>query len=112
MLGGTNLDNLVQLVYEHIGTASIGNVLKIRQKFSFKEGDEGLPPEEFCEKFIQFCVGKVSEGVDAVNTGKLISRTVKFQKDLKLNGRKDSLMDIYLLDLRRIRRSFIEWEKY
>lgn len=106
------MDNLVQLVYEHIGTASIGNVLKIRQKFSFKEGDEGLPPEEFCEKFIQFCVGKVSEGVDAVNTGKLISRTVKFQKDLKLNGRKDSLMDIYLLDLRRIRRSFIEWEKY
>lgn len=102
------MDNLVQLVYEHIGTASIGNVLKIRQKFSFKEGDEGLPPEEFCEKFIQFCVGKVSEGVDAVNTGKLISRTVKFQKDLKLNGRKDSLMDIYLLDLRRIRRSFIE----
>ena len=108
MLGGTNLDSLVQLVYEHIGTASIGNVLKIRQKFSFKAGDEGLPPEEFCEKFIQFCVGKVSEGVDAVNTGKLISRTVKFQKDLKLNGRKDSLMDIYLLDLRRIRRSFIE----
>ena len=106
------MDNLVQLVYEHIGTASIGNVLKIRQKFSFKEGDEGLPPEEFCEKFIQFCIGKVSEGVDAVNTGKLISRTVKFQKDLKLNGRKDSLMDIYLLDLRRIRRSFIEWEKY
>lgn len=102
------MDNLVQLVYEHIGTASIGNVLKIRQKFSFKEGDAGLPPEEFCEKFIQFCVGKVSEGVDAVNTGKLISRTVKFQKDLKLNGRKDSLMDIYLLDLRRIRRSFIE----
>ena len=102
------MDNLVQLVYEHIGTASIGNVLKIRQKFSFKEGDEGLPPEEFCEKFIQFCIGKVSEGVDAVNTGKLISRTVKFQKDLKLNGRKDSLMDIYLLDLRRIRRSFIE----
>ena len=108
MLGVKDLDNLVQLVYEHIGTASIGNVLKIRQKFSFKEGDEGLPPEEFCEKFIQFCVGKVSEGVDAVNTGKLISRTVKFQKDLKLNGRKDSLMDIYLLDLRRIRRSFIE----
>lgn len=108
MLGGTNLDNLVQLVYEHIGTASIGNVLKIRQKFSFKEGDEGLPPEEFCEKFIQFCVGKVSEGVDSVSIGKLISRTVKFQKDLKLNGRKDSLMDIYLLDLRRIRRSFIE----
>ena len=102
------MDNLVQLVYEHIGTASIGNVLKIRQKFSFKEGGEGLPPEEFCEKFVQFCVGKVSEGVDAVNTGKLISRTVKFQKDLKLNGRKDSLMDIYLLDLRRIRRSFIE----
>ena len=112
MLGVMDLDNLVQLVYEHIGTASIGNVLKIRQKFSFKEGDEGLPPEEFCEKFIQFCVGKVSDGVDAVNTGKLISRTVKFQKDLKLNGRKDSLMDIYLLDLRRIRRSFIEWEKY
>ena len=112
MLGVMDLNNLVQLVYEHIGTASIGNVLKIRQKFSFKEGDEGLPPEEFCEKFIQFCVGKVSEGVDAVNTGKLISRTVKFQKDLKLNGRKDSLMDIYLLDLRRIRRSFIEWEKY
>ena len=108
MLGVMDLDNLVQLVYEHIGTASIGNVLKIRQKFSFKEGDEGLPPEEFCEKFIQFCVGKVSEGVDAVNTGKLISRTVRFQKDLKLNGRKDSLMDIYLLDLRRIRRSFIE----
>ena len=108
MLGVMDLDNLVQLVYEHIGTASIGNVLKIRQKFSFKEGDEGLPPEEFCEKFIQFCVGKVSDGVDAVNTGKLISRTVKFQKDLKLNGRKDSLMDIYLLDLRRIRRSFIE----
>ena len=108
MLGVMDLNNLVQLVYEHIGTASIGNVLKIRQKFSFKEGDEGLPPEEFCEKFIQFCVGKVSEGVDAVNTGKLISRTVKFQKDLKLNGRKDSLMDIYLLDLRRIRRSFIE----
>ena len=108
MLGVMDLNNLVQLVYEHIGTASIGNVLKIRQKFSFKEGDEGLPPEEFCEKFIQFCVGKVSDGVDAVNTGKLISRTVKFQKDLKLNGRKDSLMDIYLLDLRRIRRSFIE----
>ena len=102
MLGVMDLNNLVQLVYEHIGTASIGNVLKIRQKFSFKEGDEGLPPEEFCEKFIQFCVGKVSDGVDAVNTGKLISRTVKFQKDLKLNGRKDSLMDIYLLDLRRI----------
>ena len=102
MLGVMDLNNLVQLVYEHIGTASIGNVLKIRQKFSFKEGDEGLPPEEFCEKFIQFCVGKVSEGVDAVNTGKLISRTVKFQKDLKLNGRKDSLMDIYLLDLRKI----------
>ena len=108
MLGVMDLNNLVQLVYEHIGSASIGNVLKIRQKFAFKEGDEGLPPEEFCEKFIQFCVGKVSEGVDAVNTGKLISRTVKFQKDLKLNGRKDSLMDIYLLDLRRIRRSFIE----
>ena len=102
------MDNLVQLVYKHIGTASIGNVLKIRQKFSFKEGDEGLPPEEFCEKFIQFCVGKVSDGVDSVSIGKLISRTVKFQKDLKLNGRKDSLMDIYLLDLRRIRRSFIE----
>ena len=90
MLGGANLDNLVQLVYEHIGTASIGNVLKIRQKFSFKEGDEGLPPEEFCEKFIQFCVGKVSDGVDAVSIGKLIGRTVKFQKDLNLNGRKDS----------------------
>ena len=102
MLGGTNLDNLVQLVYEHIGTASIGNVLKIRQKFSFKEGDEGLPPEEFCEKFIQFCVGKVSEGVDSVSIGKLIGRTVKFQKDLNLNGRKDSMMDIYLLDLRKI----------
>lgn len=110
MLGGTNLDNLVQLVYEHIGTASIGNVLKIRQKFSFKEGDEGLPPEEFCSIFINYCISKIEDGENGFNLGRLISRTVKFQKDLNLNGRKDSMMDIYLLDLRKIIRENLKRE--
>lgn len=98
------ITNLVNLVYDNIATVSIGNLLKLRQKFSFKEGEEGFSPEEFCEKFIQLCMDKTKEESDCFALGRLINRTLKFQKHLKLNGRKDSMMDIYLLDLRKIMR--------
>lgn len=98
------ITELINLVYDNIATVSIGNLLKLRQKFSFKEGEEGLSPEEFCEKFIQLCIDKTKEESDCFVLGRLINRTLKFQKHLKLNGRKDSMMDIYLLDLRRIMR--------
>lgn len=98
------LTELINLVYDNIATVSIGNLLKLRQKFSFKEGEEGFSPEEFCEKFIQLCIDKTKEESDCFALGRLINRTLKFQKHLKLNGRKDSMMDIYLLDLRKIMR--------
>lgn len=98
------ITNLINLVYDNIATVSIGNLLKLRQKFSFKEGEEGLSPEEFCEKFIQLCIDKTKEESDCFALGRLINRTLKFQKHLKLNGRKDSMMDVYLLDLRKIMR--------
>lgn len=98
------ITNLINLVYDNIATVSIGNLLKLRQKFSFKEGEEGFSPEEFCEKFIQLCIDKTKEESDCFALGRLISRTLKFQKHLKLNGRKDSMMDVYLLDLRKIMR--------
>lgn len=98
------ITNLVNLVYDNIATVSIGNLLKLRQKFSFKEGEDGLSPEEFCEKFIQLCIDKTKEESDCFALGRLINRTLKFQKHLKLNGRKDSMMDVYLLDLRKIMR--------
>lgn len=98
------ITNLINLVYDNIATVSIGNLLKLRQKFSFKEGEEGFSPEEFCEKFIQLCIDKTKEESDCFALGRLINRTLKFQKHLKLNGRKDSMMDIYLLDLRKIMR--------
>ncbi len=102
------MEELIPKVYNHIGTASIGNVLSIRQKFSFKEGEEGFSPEEFCDKFIDYCITKINEGESAPNVSRLIMRTMDFKIDLFLNGRKDSMMDIYLLDIRRIRRSFEE----
>ena len=102
MVDGIN--ELINLVYDNIATVSIGNLLKLRQKFSFKEGEEGFSPEEFCEKFIQLCIDKTKEESDCFALGRLINRTLKFQKHLKLNGRKDSMMDIYLLDLRKIMR--------
>lgn len=98
------ITELINLVYDNIATVSIGNLLKLRQKFSFKEGEEGFSPEEFCEKFIQLCIDKTKEESDCFALGRLINRTLKFQKHLKLNGRKDSMMDIYLLDLRKIMR--------
>lgn len=98
------ITNLINLVYDNIATVSIGNLLKLRQKFSFKEGEEGLSPEEFCEKFIQLCIDKTKEESECFALGRLINRTLKFQKHLKLNGRKDSMMDVYLLDLRKIMR--------
>lgn len=98
------ITNLINLVYDNIATVSIGNLLKLRQKFSFKEGEEGFSPEEFCEKFIQLCIDKTKEESDCFALGRLINRTLKFQKHLKLNGRKDSMMDVYLLDLRKIMR--------
>lgn len=98
------ITNLVNLVYDNIATVSIGNLLKLRQKFSFKDGEEGFSPEEFCEKFIQLCIDKTKEESDCFALGRLINRTLKFQKHLKLNGRKDSMMDVYLLDLRKIMR--------
>lgn len=98
------LTKIVNLVYDNIGTVSIGNLLKLRQKFSFKEGEEGFSPEEFCENFIQLCIDKTKEESDCFTLGRLINRTLKFQKQLKLNGRKDSMMDVYLLDLRKIMR--------
>ena len=97
------MEELIPKVYSHIG-----NVLSIRQKFAFKEGEEGLSPEEFCDKFIEYCIAKISEGENASDISRLIIRTVDFKIDLFLNGRKDSMMDIYLLDIRRIRRSFVE----
>ena len=102
MVDGIN--ELINLVYDNIATVSIGNLLKLRQKFSFKEGEEGFSPEEFCEKFIQLCIDKTKEESDCFALGRLINRTLKFQKHLKLNGRKDCMMDIYLLDLRKIMR--------
>lgn len=99
-----DINELINLVYDNITTVSIGNLLKLRQKFSFKEGEEGFSPEEFCEKFIQLCIDKTKEESDCFALGRLINRTLKFQKHLKLNGRKDSMMDIYLLDLRKIMR--------
>lgn len=98
------ITNLINLVYDNIATVSIGNLLKLRQKFSFKDGEEGFSPEEFCEKFIQLCIDKTKEESDCFALGRLINRTLKFQKHLKLNGRKDSMMDVYLLDLRKIMR--------
>lgn len=98
------LTELINLVYDNIATVSIGNLLKLRQKFAFKEGEEGFSPEEFCEKFIQLCIDKTKEKSDCFALGRLINRTLKFQKHLKLNGRKDSMMDVYLLDLRKIMR--------
>ena len=102
------ITNLINLVYDNIATVSIGNLLKLRQKFSFKEGEEGFSPEEFCEKFIQLCIDKTKEESDCFALGRLITRTLKFQKYLKLNGRKDSMMDVYLLDLRRIMREKLD----
>ena len=99
---------LINLVYDNIATVSIGNLLKLRQKFSFKEGEEGFSPEEFCEKFIQLCIDKTKEASDCFALGRLINRTLKFQKHLKLNGRKDSMMDVYLLDLRKIMREKLD----
>lgn len=99
-----DINELINLVYDNIATVSIGNLLKLRQKFSFKEGEEGFSPEEFCEKFIQLCIDKTKEESDCFALGRLINRTLKFQKHLKLNGRKDSMMDVYLLDLRKIMR--------
>lgn len=98
------MEDLVKLIYANIATVSIGNLLKLRQKFSFKEGEEGFSPEEFCENFIQLCINKTNEESDCFTLGRLINRTLKFQKHLKLNGRKDSMMDVYLLDLRKIMR--------
>lgn len=98
------ITELINLVYDNIATVSIGNLLKLRQKFSFKEGEEGFSPEEFCESFIQLCIDKTKEDSDCFTLGRLINRTLKFQKHLKLNGRKDSMMDVYLLDLRKIMR--------
>lgn len=98
------ITELINLVYDNIATVSIGNLLKLRQKFAFKEGEEGFSPEEFCEKFIQLCIDKTKEKSDCFALGRLINRTLKFQKHLKLNGRKDSMMDVYLLDLRKIMR--------
>lgn len=102
------LTELINLVYDNIATVSIGNLLKLRQKFSFKEGEEGFSPEEFCEKFIQLCIDKTKEELDCFVLGRLITRTLKFQKYLKLNVRKDSMMDVYLLDLRRIMREKLD----
>ena len=102
------LTELINLVYDNIATVSIGNLLKLRQKFYFKEGEEGFSPEEFCEKFIQLCIDKTKEESDCFVLGRLINRTLKFQKHLKLNGRKDSMMDVYLLDLRRIMREKLD----
>ena len=102
------ITELINLVYDNIATVSIGNLLKLRQKFSFKEGEEGFSPEEFCEKFIQLCIDKTKEESDCFVLGRLITRTLKFQKYLKLNGRKDSMMDVYLLDLRRIMREKLD----
>lgn len=102
------MKDLVKLIYDNIATVSIGNLLKLRQKFSFKEGEEGFSLEEFCEEFIKYCISKIDEGENGFNIGRLISRTVDFKIDLLLNGRRDSMMDIYLLDLRKIRRSFEE----
>lgn len=98
------MEDLVKLIYDNIATVSIGNLLKLRQKFSFKEGEEGFSPEEFCEKFIQLCIDKTKEESDCFALGRLINRTLKFQKHLKLNVRRDSMMDVYLLDLRKIMR--------
>lgn len=102
------ITNLINLVYDNIATVSIGNLLKLRQKFSFKEGEEGFSPEEFCENFIQLCIDKTKEESDCFTLGRLITRTLKFQKYLKLNVRKDSMMDVYLLDLRRIMREKLD----
>ena len=102
------INELMNLVYDNIATVSIGNLLKLRQKFSFKEGEEGFSPEEFCENFIQLCIDKAKEESDCFVLGRLITRTLKFQKYLKLNGRKDSMMDVYLLDLRRIMREKLD----
>ena len=97
------MEELIEKVYDHLGKASVGNTLKLRNNFKFKEGEEGISPEDFCDKFIDYCVSKVREGDDPYKLGKAIVTTMNFKTDLKQKSiRKDSRMDIYLLDLRNI----------
>ena len=96
------MEDLVQLIYDNIATVSIGNLLKLRQNFALtKDATEGNSIEEFCDMFENYCISRV-EYDDPVKLGKAIELTSKFKGSLQENGRKDSKMDIYLLDLRRI----------
>ena len=67
-------------------------------------------PKQIIEKAVkqEQQIDKTKEESDCFTLGRLITRTLKFQKYLKLNGRKDSMMDVYLLDLRRIMREKLD----
>lgn len=102
------MEELIVTIYDHISSASIGNVLKLRQKFAFKDGEGGYDVEEFCDRFNDYCVSRIYTD-DPFLIGKLITTVLEFKIDLTQNGRKDSKFDILLLDLRRI---FKDWEEY
>ena len=96
------MESLVKLIYDNIATVSIGNLLKLRQSFSLtKDNTEGQSVEEFCDVFESYCISRI-EYDDPVKIGMALELTTKFKGSLQENGRQDSKMDIYLLDLRRI----------
>lgn len=93
----------VEKVYNNIGHASTGNVLKIRESFMIKDGGNGVCPNDFCNEFIRYCIERTEAGDDSDKIGKAVVATLLLQADLMIKGlRVDSRIDLYLLELKNI----------
>lgn len=92
----------VDKVVDNIANVSGSNSFKIADKIAFKDGDDGYDLKLFWNAFSQICLTRFafSESDWAYCNGVII--TGKYLSKLKTTGiRKDSLFDLWILDIRK-----------
>lgn len=98
------MEDFVDKVFRNIDRVSTSNALKIRDSISFKDGQEGLPCVDFLVEFIEHTANHLDDEGKMKKYCKWILETNKTLGKLSGNGKKESIFDIWILNLRNISR--------
>ena len=93
----------VEKVFNFIGTASIGNALKIGSKLAFKDGDEGFDLRLFFRAFELMCLEayKKSTGEDKVKYRYGATTTLRYLGQIDIKGiNKSALFDTWVVTIK------------
>lgn len=94
--------NYVKLVYDNIDSASLANALKIGNKLSLKEGQEGYDLRLFFKAYIELCKENYINTSNK-NCLEKLKLTTKYLDHLIIKGvNKSALFDIWVIEIKEI----------